>query len=238
VDGLDTNLKLVNVVQSVEDSEDINSVLLSLLAEVVDCIVWQRGVCNSVGATQEHLEWDVGDELSHLSQPVPGILVEETHSNVEGGSTPALKTVEVAVSMASLSGNVQEVNCAHTSSQEGLMGVTPRRVHEKAPLILPDGCGKSFGAFLNKNVSPALGGRYTSINLRSRFVKEFWHDDVAFELGLSNLSFDAATVDCKVSQVRQQLLATVLATNQVEELGSIIDKSGPAGAFDERGMGQ
>jgi hypothetical protein len=40
VDGLDTDLKLVNVVQSVEDSEDVDTVLLRLLAEVKDGVVW------------------------------------------------------------------------------------------------------------------------------------------------------------------------------------------------------
>jgi hypothetical protein len=38
-DGLDTDLELVNVVQSVENSEDVDAVLLCLLTEVEDGIV-------------------------------------------------------------------------------------------------------------------------------------------------------------------------------------------------------
>ena len=47
------------------------------------------------------------------------------------------------------------------------------------------------------------------------------------------LSFDRASVDSKVSQVSQELLGTVLAANEREELGSVIDECGPAVTINE-----
>ena len=40
--GLDAYLQLIDVVKSIEDSENVNTVSLRLLAEMIDCIVWQR----------------------------------------------------------------------------------------------------------------------------------------------------------------------------------------------------
>ncbi|KAH3685055.1 hypothetical protein WICPIJ_003992 [Wickerhamomyces pijperi] len=44
LDSLDTNLQLFQVVQSVKHSEDINTVVLGHLDEMVNGVVWQRGV--------------------------------------------------------------------------------------------------------------------------------------------------------------------------------------------------
>jgi hypothetical protein len=45
LDGLDTNLELVNVIQSVKDTENVDTVLLGLFAEVVNGIVGETIKC-------------------------------------------------------------------------------------------------------------------------------------------------------------------------------------------------
>jgi len=50
---------------------------------LVDDIVRVVCVPNSVSATQEHLEGDVGNELPHGVQAVPGALVQEPQSHVK-----------------------------------------------------------------------------------------------------------------------------------------------------------
>lgn len=235
---LNSDLKLVDVVKSIEDTEDINTVLLGLVNEVVDGVVRQRGVGNAVGATEKHLEGDVGDELSHLAESVPGVLVEESHGDVEGSTTPALKRVEVGKGMASLLGDVQEIDGTDTGSQERLVGVTPGGIHEKSTLVLADSLGEGLGALLKDDVSPSLLVRVASIDLLASRVDELRDSDLTLELGLANLALDAAAVDGNVAEVGQQLLGTVLAANEVEELRSVVDEGGPAVSIDESGVGK
>lgn len=65
------NLELFNIVQGVEHPEYVHSILLGLLAEMIDGIVGQRLVSHTICATKETLERNVGYELSHLSKTVP-----------------------------------------------------------------------------------------------------------------------------------------------------------------------
>jgi len=200
---------------------------------VVDGIVGQRGVGNTVGSTEKHLEGNVGDQLAHLAKTVPGILVEKAHGDIKGGATPALQTVQVGKSMASLFGNVEKIHGSDTSGKERLVGVTPSSVHEQASLVLADCLGKSLGALLQEDVSPALLGRLGDINLLTTGADNLGYDDVGLEFGLADLALDAATVDGYITKVGKQFLSTVLAANQIEELRSIINKGCPAVSVNE-----
>lgn len=189
-------------------SSNVHLLFLCLLAEVIDSVIWQRRVRNTVCATKQHLERDIRNQLSHLSESVPWILIKETHSNIESGTAPALKTVEVAISVTSLFRNVQKIDFKnisavyqdilgeeHTGSDTGsekrLMSITPSGVHEKATLVLSDSLCESLWAFLDDNVSPSLLTWDTGINLLSGIIEELGHNDIALEFGLTNLTLDA-----------------------------------------------
>lgn len=51
-----------------------------------DGVVRVVGVAHRIRPSQQHLEWDVGDELTQLLQPAPGALVQEAHGNIKGGT--------------------------------------------------------------------------------------------------------------------------------------------------------
>lgn len=229
---------MIDVVERVEHSEDIDTVLLSLVNEVVNSVVRERSVGNTVGATEQHLEGDVGDELSHLAESVPGVLVEESHGDIEGSTTPALKGVEVGEGVAGLVSNAKEIDSSDTGSQERLMGVTPGGVHEKASLVVADSLGKGLGALLKDDVSPSLLARLADIELAALGGGDLGDDDLALELGLTDLALDAATVDGNISKVSEKLLGTVLAADEVEQRGGIIDEGGPAVTVNEDGVSE
>ena len=232
-DSLDTNLELRNIVESIEDTEDINTVLLCLLAEVVDGIVRERRVGNTVGSTEKHLERNVGYELPHLPQPVPGILVEEAHGHVEGGSTPALERPGVGVGVAGLLGDAQEINSADAGGEERLVSIAPCGVHDQCTLVCADRLGEGLRALLDEDVTPALGGGGRRIDLVAVLVDDVGNPDLALELGLADLSLDLAAVDSKLTEVGEQLLGTVLGTDEVEKGGGVVDEGGPALSVDE-----
>ena len=52
------------------------------------------------------------------------------------------------------------------------------------------------------------------------------------------MALDAASIDCELAQIIEQLAGSVLAANEVEQGGSVINEGRPAVALDERGMGQ
>ncbi len=72
--SLDSDFELVHIIQGVENAEDVNTILLGLLDEMFNSIVGQRRVGHTVCATEQHLERDVGDELAHFPETVPGVL--------------------------------------------------------------------------------------------------------------------------------------------------------------------
>jgi len=89
--GVNSKLKVWQVVERIEDAEDIHAVVLGDLAELEDDIVWVAGVAHGVGAPQEHLAWDVWNQLVQAAEAVPGTLLQETESHVKGGTTPVLQ---------------------------------------------------------------------------------------------------------------------------------------------------
>jgi len=152
---LDTNLELLDIVQGIEDTENVNTMLLRLLAKVEDGIIWKGGVRDTVSTTQQHLERDVGDRLAELLQPVPRVFEKETHRDVKGGTTPALKRPGIAESVAGLGSDVEHVDCPHPGGEERLVSVTPSSVHDQAAFVRAHGLCESRRTLLDEDVPPA-----------------------------------------------------------------------------------
>jgi hypothetical protein len=201
LDGFDANLKLIYIIEGIEDTENIHSVLLGLVNKVINGVVRKGRVRNTVGTTEQHLERNVRNKLSHLAESVPRILVEESHSDIKGGTTPALKGVQVRESVAGLLGNAEQINGTDTSSQKRLMGISPSCVHEKSTLVLADSLGKSLGALLKDDVSPSFSAGLRNIDFLSSRVDELGDLNLALEFGLADLAFDAAAVDGNVTEI-------------------------------------
>ena len=235
-DGLDSNLELLHVVEGIKDAEDIHAALLCLLAEVGNGIVGQRRVSDTVGTTKQHLERNVGHKLPHLLQSLPGILVEETHGDIKGGTAPTFQCPRVAEGVTGLLGNVEQIDRSDSGGKKRLMRVSPRGVHDQAALVRSDGLGKGSRTFLGNDAPPALGAGHFEIDGLAGSVVENGHDDVALELGLTNLTLDLTPVDGKVSEVCEKLLSAVLRADESEELRSVIDKGRPAVSADEGGV--
>jgi hypothetical protein len=118
------------------------------------------------------------------------------------------------------------------------VSISPSCVHKKSTLVLTDSLGKSFGSLLEDDVSPSLGARLGGINLLSGGVDELRDLNLALELGLTDLTLDAAAIDGNVTEVGKQLLGTVLAANKVEKLRGIVDESSPASSINKGRMGE
>lgn len=166
-----------------------------------------------------------GEEKTY--EALPGILVQEAHSDIEGRSTPALNGVSVGQSPACLLRDVDHVSGAETSGKKRLVSVTPGGIHDQATGVLPNSLGKGLRALLYNDVTPADGARNGGVERGPLWifpVGELGDDGIGLETGFTNLTFDAAAVDCKVTKVSQELLGTVLTLDEFEEVRGIVNE--------------
>ena len=118
------------------------------------------------------------------------------------------------------------------------MGVTPSSVHDEAPFVLSNSICIRLWAFLINDVLPSLSARNGCVDNFAIVVIKIRHDDIAFELRLTNLAFDATAIDGNITKISQQLLSSILTPNKRKQLGCIINERRPACACDECRMGQ
>ncbi|KMU86024.1 hypothetical protein CIHG_03555 [Coccidioides immitis H538.4] len=135
--------------------------------------------------------------------------------------------------MARLLCDVDQIDCSDTGGEERLVGVAPCGVHDQAALVGTDGLGERGGTLLVEDLLPPLLAGDGDVDGCSGLVDDGGHADGALELGLADLALDPAAVDGNVAEVGEELLGAVLAADEGEELGGVVDEGGPAGALDE-----
>ena len=134
--GVDRDPHVLDPVQAVEDAEQVHAGVGRLLDEVADDVVGVVGVADAVGAAQQHLQEQVGDPLAQQRQPLPRILVEEPHGDVEGGAAPALEREELRQAAGVGVGAGDQVVGAHARRQQRLVRVAHGRVGDQHPRLL------------------------------------------------------------------------------------------------------
>jgi len=174
-------------------------------------------------------------------ETLPRILVEESHSDIEGCTTPAFKRVSVSQRPAGLLCDVLHLDRPQTSSQQTLVGITPCGVHDEGTRVLPDSLGERLGTMFDNDVAPANSAGHGGVERGSGRVfpvGELRDDDVGLETGFANLTLDGTSVDGEVSKVGKEFLGTVLTLHELEEIGSVVNESGPGLALDENVVGK
>lgn len=122
-------------------------------------------------------------------QTVPGVFVQETHGNVESGTTPHLQTVCIGQRVAGFLCDVDHVDGTKTSSEKRLVSISPGGVHDESTGIGADCLGKCLGALVDNDVTPTslagnLGDQRRSI-LGVLAALEFGNDNFCLETGLA-----------------------------------------------------
>ena len=72
---------------------DIDTVLNGFTAEGVHHVVCIMLVAQNILATEQHLQFGIGQTLLQSTKALPRILVEKTHAGIEGGAAPAFQGV-------------------------------------------------------------------------------------------------------------------------------------------------
>ena len=81
---------ILNPVERIEYPEDIDTAGRSLFNKIPHDVVGIIGVAHGVRGTQQHLRENVRHTLAQSRQALPWALVEKTHRDIKGCTTPAL----------------------------------------------------------------------------------------------------------------------------------------------------
>jgi hypothetical protein len=93
--------------------------------------------------------------LGATNQAFPRILVQEPHRYVKRRTTPAFKRVRIRKCPTCFLCNIGYVNRAQARCEQGLVCITPRRIHDERARVLADGLCKCLWPFFRDDVPPA-----------------------------------------------------------------------------------
>ena len=121
VGSLYGGLQVSQVVQTVKNTDDVNSVCNGFLHEILYHVVSVRTVSQNVLAAEQHLQGSLFRFVFDFAQSVPGILVKETQRSVECSASPALQGM--VSYLIQLLYNGKHPLGTHTCGNQGLMCV-------------------------------------------------------------------------------------------------------------------
>ena len=85
-----SGIKVSGVVESVKNSDDIDTVSKRFLNEVLYNVIGIMSVTEDILTAEEHLELGVFNAVTDLAESFPWVFIKETHTNVECSAAPTL----------------------------------------------------------------------------------------------------------------------------------------------------
>ena len=211
-------------VERIEHAEHVHSRRGRLLHELDHDVVGVVRVADRVRCPKQHLEQDVRDLLTQLSQSVPRALLVESHRRVERRPAPHLQREELWAEPSIRAGDIQQVMRAKPGGQQRLMSISHRGVGDEQPLL-----GKNpLSKFLRGLVVPELfsqcfearlgsvGDRCVQIEIRQRSGSSI---DLRGRCGVN-----LARIQDRVGEERKNLRRTVFPRRELEQLGRLVDE--------------
>ena len=118
----DSCLKISDIIQTVKNTDDIDTVGDGFLYEVFHHIIGIMAISQNILASEQHLKFCIFKSVSQLSQSVPRIFLQETKGCVKCGAAPAL--YGMIAYLVHLVHDGQHLFGCHSGSDQGLMCVT------------------------------------------------------------------------------------------------------------------
>ena len=91
---LNGDLKVVGIIQGIENADDVNAVFNRAADKAAYRIVGIVLVAEDVLAAKQHLQLGIGHFCADLTETFPGILIQEAQADVKGGAAPAFHGVK------------------------------------------------------------------------------------------------------------------------------------------------
>ena len=120
--GVQGGAQVAEVVQGVEDTDHVDTVLDAQFNELFHHVVMVVLVAQQVLAAQQHLQAGVGHVLADVPQPLKGIFIQIPQAAVERGAAPALN--RVVSGLVHGGQDLFKVGIGQPGSHQGLICVT------------------------------------------------------------------------------------------------------------------
>ncbi len=181
-------------------------------------VVGVVGVAHRVGAAQQHLQQDVRGPLADLRQPVPGVFLQESQCDVEGGAAPALEREQLRQFARDVGHDRQHVGRAHARGQQRLMAVAQRGVGDQHLLLVEHPLREAGRAQRLQPLPRAVGHRAAAVHLGQHRLGQWQRGQrAAGHLGVA--------VHRGLGQEAQQLGRAVAARGELQQLGRFLDEA-------------
>ena len=131
---LNGSLKVSDIIQAVENTDNINSVCDGFLYKVLNHIVRVMIVSKDVLTTKQHLELCVLKTGSQLSESLPRIFFQETQAGIKSSAAPAFYCV--VANFIHFVNDRKHLLSRHSCCKERLMRITKNGLNDLNRLFL------------------------------------------------------------------------------------------------------
>ena len=151
LDALDGGFEVARIVERVEHAEDVHAVFTGERRETVYDIVRVMLVAENVLTAEKHLQRSLFADLLDLPKPLPRILAQKTHTDVECRPAPAFERVVAGI--VDRLGDFKDIVGAHARRPKRLVRVAQRRVGYTDIYLLVFHLGVYFIKFSNRTLA-------------------------------------------------------------------------------------
>ena len=122
VGGIDRFLQVAQVIQTVKNTDNVNTVGDGLLNEGIHHVVRIRSVSQNILSAEKHLQLGIFKAIPQFAESVPGIFLQEAKGGIKGGAAPALHGM-ISHFIHLLHNGKHKIR-RHSGGNQGLMRVT------------------------------------------------------------------------------------------------------------------
>jgi len=149
-------------------------------------------------------------------QPLPRVLLEKAHGDVEGGAPPAFEGEEFRPQIGGRLGDLQQVMGPDPGGKVRLVRIPHGGVGDEEFFLFENPLGKTFGPQLHEQVLAPDRTRLGNIDLRHPRLHQLG--------GLERPGHPGGTVDNDIAEEGEHLAGPVLLLREPEQLGMLVDE--------------
>ena len=170
-DRIHGHAHILNPVEAVKDTKDIDTRLRRLFDETLHHIVRVIRIAHTIRGAQKHLRHDVGHFRTNIAQALPWAFLQETIGHIECRPAPTFYAEQLRQFLGIGRGHLNHIMRAHPCRKQRLVAIAHGCVGDQKPCLIFHPFGNRKRAFTLKQLPCAIGDRVGSHTRRARWFK-------------------------------------------------------------------